>query len=173
MERRLPEIIDLLVAHLSPASVTLRHDAEVRLQEELPLVVETVLGRVAAPGGNPGGSCKAVGGRQDWPENRLFLDSGKTAWPRRHSLGEKSWTPSLTRAPFAMHLAPGARRVTLVESSGAALAVAQENASLNGYETWTWSRQRLYLPEGGGGSRAAVRFYFPGPAGLCQKPPGP
>ena len=33
-----------------------------------------------------------------------------------------------------MHLAPGAQRVTLVESSGAALAVAQENASLNGYE---------------------------------------
>ena len=35
---------------------------------------------------------------------------------------------------FAMHLAPGANRVTLVESSGAALAVAQDNASLNGYE---------------------------------------
>jgi 23S rRNA (cytosine1962-C5)-methyltransferase len=35
---------------------------------------------------------------------------------------------------FAMHLAPGAQRVTLLESSGPALAVAQENASLNGYE---------------------------------------
>ena len=34
---------------------------------------------------------------------------------------------------FALHLAPGAQRVTLVESSGAALAVAQDNASLNGF----------------------------------------
>ena len=39
-----------------PLSVTLRHDAEVRLQEGLPLGVETVWGVVAAPGGNPGGS---------------------------------------------------------------------------------------------------------------------
>ena len=35
---------------------------------------------------------------------------------------------------FAMHLAPGAQRVTLVESSGAALAVAKDNAGLNGFD---------------------------------------
>src|SRR4030042_48966 len=34
-ERRLPEIIELLVAHLNPASITLRHDAEVRRLEGL------------------------------------------------------------------------------------------------------------------------------------------
>ena len=34
---------------------------------------------------------------------------------------------------FAMHLAPQAQRVTLVESSGPALAMAKENAELNGH----------------------------------------
>ena len=46
MERRLPEIMELLVAHLSPVSVTLRHDAEVRHQEGLPLEVRTVHGEL-------------------------------------------------------------------------------------------------------------------------------
>ena len=37
LERRLPIIIETLVQQLAPASVTLRHDAEVRRQEGLPL----------------------------------------------------------------------------------------------------------------------------------------
>ena len=42
---------------------------------------------------------------------------------------------------FAMHLAPLAQRVTLVESSGAALAVAKENAMPERLLTnWIWSR---------------------------------
>ena len=39
MERRLPELIDLLQRRLSPPSITLRHDVEVRLLEGLPLEV--------------------------------------------------------------------------------------------------------------------------------------
>ncbi len=73
-----------------------------------------------------------------------------------------------------MHLAPGAERVTLVESSGAALAVAQENASLNGYENLDLVKANVFtfLKEAVAAG-PAVRLHLAGPAGLCQEPPGP
>jgi len=134
MERRLPEIIDLLGAHLDPPSVTLRHDAEVRLQEGLPQSVETVLGelppRVEIREGHVRLWVDIRGGQKtgmflDQRENRLAA----AALARGEVLDAFAY-----QGAFAMHLAPGANRVTLVESSGPALAVAQENASLNGYE---------------------------------------
>ena len=74
---------------------------------------------------------------------------------------------------FAMHLAPGARRVTLVESSEAALAMAKENARLNDFTNLDFVKENVFtLLERGGSGRAPVRSYLPGPAGLCQEPPG-
>ena len=107
MEQRLPEIMDLLVAHLSPASVTLRHDAEVRHQEGLPLEVRTVYGRAAAPGGSPGGTGQAVGGCQNRPENRAL--SGPAGKPpgRRGLLPGGS--PGRLRLPGGVCHAPGSR----------------------------------------------------------------
>ncbi len=134
MERRLPEIIDLLVAHLSPASLTLRHDAEVRLQEGLPLLVKTVYGelpdRVAVREGQVKLWVDVRGGQKtglflDQRENRLAA----AAWSRGEVLDAFAY-----QGGFAMHLAAGAERVTLVESSGAALNLAKDNASLNGYD---------------------------------------
>jgi 23S rRNA (cytosine1962-C5)-methyltransferase len=134
LEQRLPEIIDLLAAHLTPPSVTLRHDVEVRLQEGLPLGVETVLGqlppRVEVREGPVRLGVDIRGGQKtgmflDQRENRLAA----AALARGEVLDAFAY-----QGAFAMHLAPGANRVTLVESSGPALAVAQENASLNGYE---------------------------------------
>ena len=134
MERRLPEILDLLGAHLSPPSVTLRHDAEVRLQEGLPLVVETVLGELPPRVEVREGLVRLWVDVRGGQKTGLFLDQRENrlaaaAFSRGEVLDAFAY-----QGAFAMHLAPGANRVTLVESSGAALAVAQENASLNGYE---------------------------------------
>jgi 23S rRNA (cytosine1962-C5)-methyltransferase len=46
---------------------------------------------------------------------------------------------------FAMHLAPGARRVTLVETSEAALARARENAGLNGVQNLEMVRENVFI----------------------------
>jgi 23S rRNA (cytosine1962-C5)-methyltransferase len=134
MERRLPEIIDLLVAHLSPHSVTLRHDAEVRLQEGLPLEVKTVFGELPDRVEIREGSVKLWVDVRGGQKTGLFLDQRENrlaaaAFSRGEVLDAFAY-----QGGFAMHLAPGAERVTLVESSGPALGLAKLNAGLNGYD---------------------------------------
>jgi 23S rRNA (cytosine1962-C5)-methyltransferase len=134
MERRLPEIIELLAAHLSPPSLTLRHDAEVRLQEGLPLLVETVLGELPPRVEVREGPVRLWVDVRNGQKTGLFLDQRENrlaaaAFARGEVLDAFAY-----QGAFAMHLAAGAQRVTLVDSSGPALAVAQDNASLNGFD---------------------------------------
>ena len=134
MERRLPEIMELLVAHLSPVSVTLRHDAEVRLQEGLPLEVRTVHGELPPRVEVREGLVKLwvdIGGGQ---KTGLFLDQRENRLAAAQLSRGEVLDAFAYQGAFAMHLAPGAQRVTLVESSGPALAVAKDNASLNGFD---------------------------------------
>lgn len=134
IDRRLPEIIDLLEHHLHPKSITLRHDAEVRRLEGLPLEVKTLSGEL------PPRVEVREGGVRLWVDIRggqktgLFLDqrenrAAAAGWARGQVLDAFSYQGS-----FAMHLAPRAEHVTLVESSAAALDLARENATLNGLE---------------------------------------
>jgi 23S rRNA (cytosine1962-C5)-methyltransferase len=134
LERRLPEIIDLLVAHLAPPSVTLRHDAEVRLQEGLPLGVETVFGQLPPRVEIREGLVRLWVDVRTGQKTGLFLDQRENRLAAAALARGEVLDAFAYQGAFAMHLAPGAQRVTLVESSGPALAVAQENASLNGYE---------------------------------------
>ena len=134
MEQRLPEIMDLLAAHLSPASMTLRHDAEVRHQEGLPLEVRTVHGDLPPRVEVREGLAKLWVDVKNGQKTGLFLDQRENrlaaaAFSRGEVLDAFAY-----QGAFAMHLAPGARRVTLVESSGTALALAKENAGLNGFD---------------------------------------
>jgi 23S rRNA (cytosine1962-C5)-methyltransferase len=133
MERRLPEIMELLTAHLSPLSLTLRHDAEVRLQEGLPLLVETVLGELPPRVEVREGSVRLWVDVRNGQKTGLFLDQRENRLAAA-AFGQGEVLDAFAyQGAFAMHLAPGAQRVTLVDSSGPALAVAQDNASLNGF----------------------------------------
>jgi 23S rRNA (cytosine1962-C5)-methyltransferase len=134
MERRLPEIIDLLAALLAPPSVTLRHDAEVRLQEGLTLGVETVLGQLPPRVEIREGSVRLWVDVRAGQKTGLFLDQRENRLAAAPLARGEVLDAFAYQGAFAMHLAPGANRVTLVESSGPALALAQENASLNGHE---------------------------------------
>jgi 23S rRNA (cytosine1962-C5)-methyltransferase len=144
MERRLPQIIPLLVANLNPLSITLRHDAEVRLLEKLPLEVNTVFGEL------PEVVQVRENGARLWVDVRkgqktgLFLDQRENrAAAAKLSRGEVLDAFAYQGA-FAMHLAPGARRVTLVEASDAALARARENATLNGLSNLEMVRDNVF-----------------------------
>jgi len=132
MERLLPDLMELLVRLLAPQSIILRHDAEVRGLEGLPREVRTVWGET------PARVAVRVGGVRLWVDlhagqkTGLFLDQRENrlaaaAFARGEVLDAFAY-----QGAFAMHLAPQAQRVTLVESSEAALAMAQENARLNG-----------------------------------------
>ncbi len=132
MERRLPELLDLLVEQLSPASITLRHDAEVRRLEGLPLEVKTVFGELPLRVEVREGPVRLWADLREGQKTGLFLDQRENrqaaaAWARGEVLDAFAY-----QGAFAMHLARRSERVTLVESSGAALALARENAELNG-----------------------------------------
>ena len=117
---------------LAPASITLRHDAEVRRQEGLPLTVETVYGELPSRVEVREGPVRLWVDIRAGQKTGLFLDQRENRLAAaRFSRGEVLDAFAYQGA-FAMHLAPQAERVTLVESSGPALAMAQENAQLNG-----------------------------------------
>ena len=132
LERRLPEIIESLVQHLAPASVTLRHDAEVRHQEGLPLEVKTVYGELPPQVEVREGSVRLWVDIQTGQKTGLFLDQRENRLAAAQFSTGEVLDAFAYQGAFAMHLAPQAQRVTLVESSGAALALAKENSLLNG-----------------------------------------
>jgi 23S rRNA (cytosine1962-C5)-methyltransferase len=134
LERLLPEIIELLVERLAPASLTLRHDAEVRQQEGLALSVQTVYGELPPRVEVREGSVRLWADIRAGQKTGLFLDQRENrlaAAPLSHGEVLDAFA---YQGAFAMHLAPQAQRVTLVESSAAALALAKENALLNDYD---------------------------------------
>lgn len=134
LERRLPELLDLLQQHLAPASVTLRHDAEVRQLEGLPLKVETVLGRLPESLVVQEGPVSLSVDLKAGQKTGLFLDQREN---RRAAapLGRGQVLDAFAyQGAFGMHLSPLAQEVTVVEGSEAALALARQNARLNGLE---------------------------------------
>ena len=128
MERRLPEIIELLERHLTPNSITLRHDAEVRQQEGLPLEVKTVSGEL------PDRVEVREGGVSLWVDIRggqktgLFLDQRENRLAAAAALpGAESWTPSPTRGPLPCTWPPGPSRSPWWRAPARPWSMAKEN----------------------------------------------
>jgi 23S rRNA (cytosine1962-C5)-methyltransferase len=144
MERRLPELQDLFVSRLAPRSITLRHDVEVRRLEGLPLEVRTVYGELPERVLVRQGAVRLLVDLRRGQKTGLFLDQRENyrvaaGWSRGEVLDAFAY-----QGGFALHLAPGARRVTLVESSEAALTHARENARLNGLDNLEYVRENLF-----------------------------
>jgi len=132
LERRLPELLELFQAHLSPASITLRHDAEVRLLEGLPLEVKTVWGELPDRVEVCEGPVRFLVDVRRGQKTGLFLDQRENRLAASLLARGQALDAFAYQGGFALHLAPRCQRVTLVESSAPALELAQENARLNG-----------------------------------------
>ncbi|MBI4643305.1 MAG: class I SAM-dependent rRNA methyltransferase [Deltaproteobacteria bacterium] len=134
LERHLPEIIDLLKTNLSPSSITLRNDVEVRSLEGLPLEVATVWGELPPQVEVREGDVRFLVDVKGGQKTGLFLDQRENriaaaAYAQGEALDCFSY-----QGGFALHLARHCRKVTMVESSAPALTRAQENAYLNGLD---------------------------------------
>lgn len=131
MERHLPEILDLLKTNLSPISITLRNDSEMRSLEGLPQEVSTVWGELPPLVEVREGEVRLLADLKGGQKTGLFLDQREN----RVAAGAYAQGEALDcfayQGGFGLHLARGCRKVTLVESSAPALARAQENAKLN------------------------------------------
>jgi 23S rRNA (cytosine1962-C5)-methyltransferase len=144
MERRLPEIIELLERHLRPQSITLRHDAEVRQLEGLPREVKTVAGelpeRVEVRMSGVRLRVDIRGGQK----TGLFLDQRENRAAAAALARGRVLDAFAYQGAFALHLAPRAEHVTLVESSPAALEMARENAGLNNLDNLDYIRDNVF-----------------------------
>jgi len=144
MERRVPELVELLARLLAPHSLTLRHDAEVRALEGLPQEVRTVWGETPSRVEVREGGVRLGVDLRGGQKTGLFLDQ------RENRLAAASFSRGEVldafayQGAFAMHLAPQAQRVTLVESSEAALAMARENGGLNGLTNLELVRENVF-----------------------------
>lgn len=144
MERRLPELIDLFRRRLSPASITLRHDAETRLLEGLSQEVKTVWGQVPARVVVQEGPVRCLVDIRSGQKTGLFLDQRENRLAAGLLARGEVLDAFAYQGGFALHLAARAERITLVESSAAALALAQENARLNGITNFEPVRDNVF-----------------------------
>jgi 23S rRNA (cytosine1962-C5)-methyltransferase len=133
MERVLPEIIDLLKTN-SPLSITLRNDVEVRVLEGLPLEVATVWGELPPLVEVREGSVRLLVDVMGGQKTGLFLDQRENRLAAADYAKGEALDCFSYQGSFALHLGRGAQKVTLVESSAAALERAQDNARLNGLD---------------------------------------
>lgn len=134
------EIVNVLVRQTGCAGILARNDVSVRDREGLPRETALLFGDVpheievqehavrfvAAPW-----TGQKTGAFLDQRENRAFV--GSLASGRGHALDCFSYHGS-----FALHLAPGAKQVTALDSSSAALERASANAQLNGFSNITF-----------------------------------
>ncbi len=144
MERRLPELLDLLKRRLAPASITLRHDAEVRLLEDLPLTVKTVWGELPERVEVQEGPVRCLVDVRHGQKTGLFLDQRENRLAAGLLARGEVLDAFAYQGGFALHLASRAERVTLVESSAAALTLVEENAKLNNINNFEPVRDNVF-----------------------------
>jgi 23S rRNA (cytosine1962-C5)-methyltransferase len=144
MERLLPWLKEIFLETLDPLSITLRHDVEVRRLEGLPLEVQTVYGQVPERVEVREGPVRFLADLRRGQKTGLFLDQrdnrlAAAVWSRGEVLDAFAY-----QGGFGLHLASKAQRVTLVESSEAALSLAQANARLNGFDNLEFIRENVF-----------------------------
>lgn len=144
MERRLPELLELLQHRLTPASITLRHDAEVRLLEGLPLEVKTVYGELPPRVEVREGPVRFLVDVRHGQKTGLFLDQRENRLAAGQLARGRVLDAFAYQGAFALHMAGRADHITLVESSAAALALAEENARLNAVSNLELVRENVF-----------------------------
>lgn len=144
MERRLPELLELLQRRLAPASITLRHDAEVRLLEGLPLEVRTVYGELPLRVEVREGPVRLLVDVRHGQKTGLFLDQRENRLAAGLLARGRVLDAFAYQGAFALHMAGRADHLTLVESSAAALALAEENARLNAVSNLELVRDNVF-----------------------------
>jgi 23S rRNA (cytosine1962-C5)-methyltransferase len=102
------------------------------LLEGLPLEVKTVWGELPDRVEVREGMVRLLVDLRKGQKTGLFLDQRENRRAAALFSRGEVLDAFAYQGAFAMHLAPAAARVTLVESSEAALALARENAQLNG-----------------------------------------
>ncbi|MCA1959357.1 MAG: class I SAM-dependent rRNA methyltransferase, partial [Desulfomonile sp.] len=135
MERLQPLVVESLVEMLNPRGIHLRNDSPVRSLEGLPLEKKTVHGHVPEAVQIALGTLKFLVDVPNGQKTGFFLDqeANRDLMARFVRNGARVLDLFCYTGAWGLHaLAAGASRAVGVDSSRAALKLAQENALLNG-----------------------------------------
>ncbi len=137
-------LLDLLQQLVTPKSITLRNDSEVRRLEGLPLEVQVISGQVPERLVVQEGPVQFLVDVRHGQKTGLFLDQRENhltaaAWAQGEVLDCFSY-----QGGFALHAARGAGHVVAVESSAPSLQMAQENARLNKMDNIEWIQANCF-----------------------------
>lgn len=138
------DVLGAIDAVLAPDGVLLRNDASVRRHEGLPLAVEPVRGNVPDPIEVEEGGVRYLAAPRTGQKTGAFLDQRE-----HHALmGRLARGRALDlfcyHGLFALHMAGRAEQVLGIDSSAAALAVAERNRQLNGRANVAWQEGNAF-----------------------------
>ncbi|WP_117237127.1 class I SAM-dependent rRNA methyltransferase [Thermus sediminis] len=129
-EALLPQVAEILKPYVK--SVLARNDAKAREMEGLPLYVRPLWGEVPERVTVKEGRVRYLVDLKGGQKTGAFLDQRENRTLMESLRGERALDVFSYAGGFALHLALGFKEVVAVDSSGEALAWAQENARMNG-----------------------------------------
>ena len=128
------EIVSALKETLQPAGILARNDPAVRVHEQLPQATELLHGEVPEEVEVREGNVRYLAAPWHGQKTGAFLDQREN----RARVGALAYGRTIDcfayHGSFAMHLAANSSEVTAIDSSGDALARAEVNAKLNGFD---------------------------------------
>lgn len=143
-ERLLPLLVELWRRHLQPESIILRNDSDVRRLEGLPQEVKVVWGQPPPLATVQEGSVQLRVDLQRGQKTGLFLDQRENRLAAAALAQGQVLDCFSYQGGFALQVARRAARVTAVEASAAALALARQNADLNGLAGIEWVQANCF-----------------------------
>jgi 23S rRNA (cytosine1962-C5)-methyltransferase len=134
MDRLLPDITACLRELFSPQAIVARNDVAVRARENLPQQVVVLEGEAPARAGIRMNGLSLLADLMGGQKTGVFLDQRENYLAARRWARGRALDCFTCTGGFALHLASRCESVEAIDSSAAALAVAEENRRLNGLE---------------------------------------
>jgi 23S rRNA (cytosine1962-C5)-methyltransferase len=138
MEHATPAIVAALIEQFSPTAIVARNDAAVRSLEELPRETRLLAGELDGPVTIHMNGFRMEADLLTGQKTGVFLDQRENYLAAARYASGRALDCFTSTGGFALHLSRTCEEVEAIDSSAAALAAAERNASANGIANVTF-----------------------------------
>jgi 23S rRNA (cytosine1962-C5)-methyltransferase len=143
-----PMFVEILAEHFNPRAIIERNDARVRQLEGLPLINSTIYGEAPGEFEITQHGLRFVVAPSGGQKTGSFLDQRENRLAARYAAATTNKTRALDcftfNGAFALHLANICEHVIGIDISGEAVATAERNAALNGFENLEFREANVF-----------------------------
>lgn len=144
MDCSTPEIVAALNEQFSPSAIVARNDAAVRSLEELPRETKILAGELDGPVTIRMNGFQMEADLLGGQKTGVFLDQRENYLAAARYASGKALDCFTSTGGFALHLARTCEEVEAIDSSAAALATAERNATANGISNVTFREADVF-----------------------------